>query len=129
MSIVIRDSQDPDLYTLTGGAAAITGAGKLISAKVGGVVGDIRSDLTKYEALMTSSVEIPQCTFASGREYFSARAQKLGIYILAYIPLTTAGVPFDPTYKVIKDSLTSSQSRIQVLIATGVGQYELLRAT
>lgn len=34
MSILIRDSQDPSLYTSTGGSAAISGAGKLISAKV-----------------------------------------------------------------------------------------------
>ncbi|KAG0377492.1 hypothetical protein BGX24_005990 [Mortierella sp. AD032] len=178
MSIIIRDSQDPSLYTSTGGSAAIAGAVKLISAKVGGVIGDIRSDLTKYEALMTSSVQIPQCSFASasatlsdqdtypffyrtiptiivmldalldvvrsmgwrrisliydintlgwsGREYFSSRAQKLGIYILAYQPLTTAGVPFDPTYAFVKDRIRSSESRIQVLIATGQNQYELL---
>ncbi|KAF9904094.1 hypothetical protein EC991_003069 [Linnemannia zychae] len=178
MSIVIRDSQDPNLYTSTGGSAAITGAGNLISAKVGGVIGDIRSDLTKYEALMTSSVQISQCSFASasatlsdqdsypffyrtiptiivmldalldvirsmgwrrisliydintlgwsGREYFSARAQKLGIYILAYQPLSTAGVPFDPTYTFVKDRIKSSQSRIQVLIATGQTQFGVL---
>ncbi|KAG0273101.1 hypothetical protein BGZ95_011104 [Linnemannia exigua] len=178
MSIIIRDSQDPSLYTSTGGSAAISGAGKLISARVGGVIGDIRSDLTKYEALMTSSVQIPQCSFASasatlsdlvtypffyrtiptiivlldaildvvrhmgwrrisliydidtlgwsGREYFAERAQKLGIYILAYQPLTTAGVPFDPTYAFVKDRILSSESRIQVLIATGQNQLELL---
>ncbi|KAF9294506.1 hypothetical protein BGZ88_003764 [Linnemannia elongata] len=178
MSIMIRDSQDPSLYTPSGGSAAISGAGKLISAKVGGVIGDIKSDLTKYEALMTSSVLIPQCSFASasaslsdqvtypffyrtiptiiilldalldvvksmgwrrisliydintlgwsGREYFSARAQKLGIYILQYQPLSTAGVPFDPTYTFIKDRIRSSQSRVQVLIATGNIQFALL---
>ncbi|KAF9546684.1 hypothetical protein EC957_009444 [Mortierella hygrophila] len=179
MSILIRDSQNPSLYTSTGGAAAISAAGKLISAKVGGVIGDIKSDLTKYEALMTSSVLIPQCSFAagsaslsdqatypsfyrtiptiivlvdallevvrsmgwkrisliydintlgwSGREYFSARALKLGIYILVYQPLSTAGVPFDPTYTFIKNRIRSSQSRIQVLIATGDGQFAFLR--
>jgi hypothetical protein len=34
MSIIVRDSQDPSLYSVTGGSAAITGAGQLISAKV-----------------------------------------------------------------------------------------------
>jgi hypothetical protein len=34
MSIVIRDSQDPSLYTPMGGSAAISGAVKLIGAKV-----------------------------------------------------------------------------------------------
>ncbi|KAG9071059.1 hypothetical protein KI688_008602 [Linnemannia hyalina] len=159
MSILIRDSQSPSLYTSTGGAAAISAAGRLISAKVGGVIGDIKSDLTKYEALMTSSVLIPQCSFASGsaslsdqatypsfyrtiptiivlvdailevvrrREYFSARARKLGIYILAYQPLTTAGVPFDPTYTFVKNRIQSSQSRIQVVIAAGDSQFALL---
>ncbi|KAI9240920.1 MAG: periplasmic binding protein-like I, partial [Podila humilis] len=32
---------------------------------VSAVIGDISSDLTRYEALMTSSVQIPQCSFAS----------------------------------------------------------------
>ncbi|KAF9141058.1 hypothetical protein BGX30_005533 [Mortierella sp. GBA39] len=159
VSILIQDSQNPSLYTSTGGAAAISAAGKLISAKVGGVIGDVKSDLTKYEALMTSSVLIPQCSFASGsaslsdqatypsfyrtiptiivlmdalldvvrrREYFSARARKLGIYILAYQPLSTAGVPFDPTYASVKNRIRSSQSRIQVLIATRGSQFALL---
>ena len=97
MSIIVRDSQNPSLYSSTGGSAAISGAGQLISAKVcgltplflstrtkvgrpnrelshgtflttkvSGVNGDIRSDLTRYEALMTSSVQISQCSFASG---------------------------------------------------------------
>ncbi|KAG0298657.1 hypothetical protein BGZ98_000125 [Dissophora globulifera] len=65
MSIVIRDSQEPDLLTASGGSAAISAAGKIITAKVGGVIGDIHSDLTRYEALMTSSVMIPQCSFTS----------------------------------------------------------------
>lgn len=43
MSIMIRDSQDPSLYTPSGGSAAISGAGKLISAKV--VFRKYRSDL------------------------------------------------------------------------------------
>ncbi|KAF9575126.1 hypothetical protein EC968_004352 [Mortierella alpina] len=34
MSIIVRDSQEPSLYSKTGGSAAIAGAGRLISAKV-----------------------------------------------------------------------------------------------
>ncbi|KAG0077041.1 hypothetical protein BGZ90_007819 [Linnemannia elongata] len=65
VTLVLRDSQSPDLFTSSGGAAAIAGAGALISAKVTGVIGDISSDLTRYEALMTSSVKIPHCSYAS----------------------------------------------------------------
>ncbi|KAF8943575.1 hypothetical protein BGZ47_005290 [Haplosporangium gracile] len=36
-----------------------------ISLSVGGVIGDIASDLTTAEAIMTSSVGVPQCSFAS----------------------------------------------------------------
>ncbi|KAG0040488.1 hypothetical protein BGZ82_002204 [Podila clonocystis] len=145
---------------------------------VGGVIGDIRSDLTRYEALMTSSVQIPQCSYASGhtilsdvraypyffrtiptnivvidsilallraagwkrisliydietlgwagREYFSARAAKMGIFILAYEPLRTAGVPYDASYDFVKTRIRSTQSRIQVLIATGTLQKDML---
>ncbi|KAG0057737.1 hypothetical protein BGZ83_003635 [Gryganskiella cystojenkinii] len=126
MSIIVRDSQDPRLYSASGGSAAISGAGHLISAKVSGVVGDVRSDLTRYEALMTSSVQIPQCSFASGREYVSARASKLGIFILAYLPLSTAGAPIDPTFKYVRDRIDSSQSRVHILVATGKRQHEFL---
>ncbi|KAG0089092.1 hypothetical protein BGZ92_005307 [Podila epicladia] len=178
MSLVLRDSQDPALETATGGSAAISGASRLIAAKVGGVVGDIRSDLTRYEALMTSSVHIPQCSYASGntmlsdvrtypyffrtiptnivvldsiltllraagwkrisliydidtigwagREYFSARAAKMGIFILTYESLVTAGVPYDPSYDFVKARIRSTQSRIQVLIATGTQQKNVL---
>lgn len=42
MSVVIRDSQDPSLYTPTGGPAAISGAVKLIRTKV---------PLSEYRAL------------------------------------------------------------------------------
>ncbi|KAG0372264.1 hypothetical protein BGX24_000487 [Mortierella sp. AD032] len=65
VTLVLRDSQNPDLFTASGGAAAISAAGSLISAKVSGVIGDISSELTRYEALMTSSVKIPHCSFAS----------------------------------------------------------------
>ncbi|KAF9427607.1 hypothetical protein BGZ94_004579 [Podila epigama] len=40
---------------------------RLAVNEVGGVIGDIRSDLTRYEALMTSSVQIPQCSYSSGK--------------------------------------------------------------
>ncbi|KAG0294102.1 hypothetical protein BGZ96_001789 [Linnemannia gamsii] len=36
-----------------------------ISLSVGGVIGDIASDLTTAEAIMTSSIGVPQCSFAS----------------------------------------------------------------
>ncbi|KAF9290927.1 hypothetical protein BGZ68_005667 [Mortierella alpina] len=179
MSLVLRDSQDPSLLTATGGAAAIAGVGSLISAKVSGVIGDIRSDLTSYEALMTSSVGISQCSFASGsttlsdvetypyffrtiptiltaldailelikhvgwkrimliydieylgwagREYFTSKARSMGIYSLANQPLTTAGVPFDPTFGFLKDTIQSTASRVQILLATARLQRDVLR--
>ncbi|KAG0326636.1 hypothetical protein BG000_001292 [Podila horticola] len=180
LTIVVRDSQDPSLIASNGGAAAISAAGNLLSVKVSGVIGDVRSDMTRYEALMTSSVQIPQCSFASantilsdssmypyffrtipttivlldaildvvrlagwkrisliydietmgwaGREYFASKANKLGIFILAYQPLTTAGIPYDASFGFVKDMIHASQSRIQVVIATGLIQENLLGA-
>ncbi|KAF8953709.1 hypothetical protein BGZ46_003157, partial [Entomortierella lignicola] len=72
MSIILRDSQDPSLITSTGGAAAISAAGSLISAKISGVIGDLESQLTVYEALMTSSVQISQCSYASSSTALSS---------------------------------------------------------
>lgn len=66
--------------------------------------------------------------FFLGREYFANRAAKMGIFILAYQPLTTSGVPYDPTFEFVKNKIHSSQSRIQVVIATGSIQDAFLRA-
>ncbi|KAF9100596.1 hypothetical protein BGX27_000323 [Mortierella sp. AM989] len=150
VSIIVRDSQDPGLYSAKGASAAVSGAGKLISAKVSGVIGDVRSELTRFEALMTSSVGIPQCSFASASTALSDSTaypyfyrtiptlipllgtileliKRLGIHILGAIPLSQTGVPFDPTYARVKKEIVSSRSRIQVLIATGQTQYQFLR--
>ncbi|KAF9331878.1 hypothetical protein BG006_005252 [Podila minutissima] len=180
LTLVVRDSQDPNLIASNGGAAAITAAGSLLSVKVSGVIGDIRSDMTRYEALITSSVQIPQCSFAAantilsdaslypyffrtipttimhldaimdvvraagwnrisliydietigwaGREYFAAKAHKMGIYILAFQPLTTPGIPLDESFEFVKSRIHATQSRIQVLIATGSIQETFLTA-
>ncbi|KAF9579093.1 hypothetical protein BGW38_004800, partial [Lunasporangiospora selenospora] len=175
MSIIVRDSQDPSLHTPTGGAAVINGAGKLLNFQVGGVLGDIRSDLTRYSALMTSSVQVPQCSYASvstllsdsdaypyfyrtipttiliidamldvawnlgwrrisliydidtlgweGREYLSKRTEQMGIYILSYILLNSGN-----DYKYVMDSLDETQSRVQLLFASGTEQSRVLRS-
>ncbi|KAI8605767.1 periplasmic binding protein-like I [Dissophora ornata] len=98
MSIVLRDSQDPYFSTATRGAAALTAAGSLISAKVGGVIGDLASDLTKYEALMTSSVEIPQCSFASTNTMLS----NTNLFRYFYRTIPTTNVLLDAVFEVIK---------------------------
>lgn len=50
----------------------------------------------------------------------------MGIFILAYEPLVTAGVPYDASYSFVKARIRSTQSRIQVLIATGAQQKDVL---
>ncbi|KAF9135679.1 hypothetical protein BGW39_001078 [Mortierella sp. 14UC] len=72
LSLVVRDSQQHIPGTnVSGGAAAISaitrilGVGRSTKIYVGGVIGDIASDLTTAEAIMTSSVGVPQCSFAS----------------------------------------------------------------
>ncbi|KAG0043369.1 hypothetical protein BGZ83_011483, partial [Gryganskiella cystojenkinii] len=179
MSIVLRDSQEPSLFTESGGPAAIAGAGRLISLKVGGVVGDVRSSITIFEALMTSSVNIPQCSFAStsptlsdsetypyffrtipsalvamsvildvvkrqgwnritviyevetlgflGIDQLRTIVKEKDIYVLDYIGLGTPGTIPDPGYQAVLESLRRTQSRIQVLLATGKDQLKLLR--
>ncbi|KAF9289444.1 hypothetical protein BGZ68_009354 [Mortierella alpina] len=98
MSIIVRDSQEPSLYSKTGGSAAIAGAGRLISAKVAGVIGDIRSDLTRYEALMTSSVRIPHCSYASDNPALSNRDE----YSYFYRTIPTSLVLIDAVLSVVK---------------------------
>ncbi|KAF9952264.1 hypothetical protein BGZ70_000666 [Mortierella alpina] len=98
MSIIVRDSQEPSLHSKTGGSAAIAGAGRLISAKVGGVVGDIRSELTRYEALMTSSVRIPQCSYASDNPALS----NIEEYPYFYRTIPTSLVLIDAVLAVVK---------------------------
>lgn len=64
--------------------------------------------------------------FHIGREYFAAKAQKMGIYILAFQPLTTPGIPLDESFEFVKSRIHATQSRIQVLIATGSIQETFL---
>ncbi|KAF9927496.1 hypothetical protein FBU30_003213 [Linnemannia zychae] len=66
ISLVVRDSQQHIPGTnVSGGAAAISATTRVLALDVGGVIGDIDSDLTTAEAIMTSSVGTPQCSFAS----------------------------------------------------------------
>ncbi|KAF9393247.1 hypothetical protein CPC16_002475 [Podila verticillata] len=66
LSLVVRDSQRPISGTnSTGGAAAISATTRLLALEVGAAIGDIASELTQAEALMTSSLGVPQCSFAS----------------------------------------------------------------
>lgn len=50
----------------------------------------------------------------------------MGIFILAYESLLTAGVPYDASYDFVKTRIRSTQSRIQVLFATGTQQKDVL---
>ncbi|KAG0277724.1 hypothetical protein BGZ95_005475, partial [Linnemannia exigua] len=66
LSLVVRDSQQHIPGTnVSGGAAAISATTRILGVGVGGVIGDVASDLTTAEAIMTSSVGVPQCSFAS----------------------------------------------------------------
>ncbi|KAF9187542.1 hypothetical protein BGZ50_001889 [Haplosporangium sp. Z 11] len=100
MTLVLRDSQNPSLSTPTGGAAAVSGAGALINAKVLGVMGDIGSELTRYEALITSSVSIPQCSFASVSTILSDE----GTYPYFYRTIPTVIAYLEAILNVIKSS-------------------------
>ncbi|KAF9586414.1 hypothetical protein BGW38_005354 [Lunasporangiospora selenospora] len=64
----------------------------------------------------------------ASREYFADAAKKLGIFILAQTPLSTSGVPLDPNYGFVKSTIDSSESRVQVLLATGQIQLDVLKA-
>ncbi|KAG0342662.1 hypothetical protein BG004_005625 [Podila humilis] len=66
ISLVVRDSQQPITGTnITGAAAAISATTRLLALEIGAAIGDISSELTTSEAIMTSSVGVPQCSFAS----------------------------------------------------------------
>ncbi|KAG0204686.1 hypothetical protein BGX28_003435 [Mortierella sp. GBA30] len=66
ISIVLRDSQQliPGMNS-SGGASAISATTRLLALDIGSVIGDVTSDLTQAEAIMTSSIGVPQCSFAS----------------------------------------------------------------
>ncbi|KAG0307780.1 hypothetical protein BGZ98_009785 [Dissophora globulifera] len=66
--------------------------------KVGGVIGDLFSDLSKYEALVTSSAKIPQCSFSSTHAYLSNN--DLFRYFYRTIPSTI--VLIDALFEVIR---------------------------
>ncbi|KAF8919107.1 hypothetical protein BGZ58_004685, partial [Dissophora ornata] len=68
MSLVVRDSQQYLTGTnITGTAAAVSATTRLLQLDIGGAIGDVTADLTTSEAIMTSSIGIPQCSFSSYR--------------------------------------------------------------
>ncbi|KAF9361742.1 hypothetical protein BGX26_012463 [Mortierella sp. AD094] len=69
---------------VSGAAAAISATTRLMALDVGAIIGDISSEFTAAEAIMTSSVGIPQCSFATYNldvTQLSARA-----YLLRTVP-------------------------------------------
>jgi len=69
VSLVLRDSQRLIPNTnVSGGASAISATTRLLGLDIAGVIGDVASDLTSAEALMTSSVGVPQCAFSSCKQ-------------------------------------------------------------
>ncbi|KAF9156133.1 hypothetical protein DFQ26_009458 [Actinomortierella ambigua] len=97
VSILVCDSQQSALYSIDGGAA-ISAAGRLITNKVGAVIGDIHSELTRYEALMTSSIQIPQCSYASA----STRLSDTTVYPYFFRTIPTAIVLLDAMLNVVE---------------------------
>ncbi|KAG0309282.1 hypothetical protein BGZ98_003884 [Dissophora globulifera] len=66
ISLVVRDSQQALPGTdATGGATAISAAARLLATEVGAVIGDVGSELTSAEAIITSSIGVPQCSFST----------------------------------------------------------------
>ncbi|KAG0378076.1 hypothetical protein BGX24_004803 [Mortierella sp. AD032] len=156
MSLVVRDSQQHIPGTnVSGGAAAISATTRVIGIGVGGVIGDIASDLTTAEAIMTSSVGIPQCSFASYNmdttllssfvylfrsvpgvsKYIEALAlvvkhfewTKVSIIHTSDIPGILGRNIIDVARSVIR-SLKNSDTRIHVLAAPRAVQIPLLEA-
>ncbi|KAK3819952.1 MAG: 7 transmembrane sweet-taste receptor of 3 GCPR-domain-containing protein [Benniella sp.] len=130
ISLVVRDSQRPLPETnVSGGAAAISATARLLAQDVGAVVGDIVSELTATEAILTSSIGVPQCSFSTCEKSFSGWCEKRNIEMMKVaIPL-----PDDPSHfsyfargpiKAVKNS----NARIHVLIASRPNQTPLLDA-
>ncbi|KAF9083653.1 hypothetical protein BGX23_011243, partial [Mortierella sp. AD031] len=88
MSLIVRDSQQHIPGTnVSGGAAAISATTRILNLGVGGVIGDIASDLTTAEAIMTSSVGVPQCSFASYN--MDATLLSSFVYLFRTVPRVT----------------------------------------
>ncbi|KAG0231226.1 hypothetical protein BGW42_000381 [Actinomortierella wolfii] len=125
MALLVRDSQVPNVYATEGGAA-IAAAGRLVTHKVGGVIGDLRSDLTRYEALMTSSVKVPHCstipTTIASLDAILDVIEYFGWHRISILQ------PYDPQFKVALDKVKSVDSRIQILMASGNLQKDVLYA-
>ncbi|KAF9437966.1 hypothetical protein BGZ76_010336 [Entomortierella beljakovae] len=99
-SIMIRNSEDPGLTAVNTGSGPVSAAGKLINSKVSGIIGDIRSDFTRFEAMITSSVGIPQCSFASA----STELSNADTYAHLYRTIPTLIPMLQSILQFIKDS-------------------------
>lgn len=76
----------------------------------------------------TSPFSLPSLSeWLPGLSYLLNKADDLGVYVLGVQAIRTAGVPFDTAYKAVMDKIQSTQSRIQLVFATGVTQGDLFR--
>ncbi|KAF9346266.1 hypothetical protein BGX26_002253 [Mortierella sp. AD094] len=71
---------------------------------ISGVIGDLPSDLTVFEALMTSSVQIPQCSYASCMLSKSPNTalSSASMYPYFYRTIPTVIAIIDAMFEVIK---------------------------
>ena len=66
ISLVLRDSQRLIPNTnISGGASAISATARILGLGIGAIIGDLASELTTVEAIITSSVGVPQCKFSA----------------------------------------------------------------
>ncbi|KAF9438605.1 hypothetical protein BGZ76_006504 [Entomortierella beljakovae] len=89
ISLVLRDSQQYLPGTnISGPAAAISATTRLMALGVGAIIGDISSEFTAAEAIMTSSVGIPQCSFST----YNLDVTQLNLNTREYLFRTVPGV-------------------------------------
>ncbi|KAF9207361.1 hypothetical protein BGZ49_000607 [Haplosporangium sp. Z 27] len=153
VSLIFRDSQQYLPGTnVSGAAAAISATTRLMALNVGAIIGDITSEFTAAEAIMTSSVGIPQCSFSTCKEYWiqnnkglsfshqipvlsMGKGEKLFAGLCAQnnldtlkviIPLPEDGTSISRVARGAIKTLKQSDTRIHVLIASRADQVELL---
>ncbi|KAF8979831.1 hypothetical protein BGZ46_004985 [Entomortierella lignicola] len=153
ISLIFRDSQQYLPGTnVSGAAAAISATTRLMALNVGAIIGDITSEFTAAEAIMTSSVGIPQCSFSTCKEYWiqnnkglsfshqipalsMSKGEKLFAGLCAQnnldtlkviIPLPEDGTSISRAARGAIKTLKQSDTRIHVLIASRADQVELL---
>ncbi|KAJ2961929.1 hypothetical protein NQZ79_g2877 [Umbelopsis isabellina] len=126
ITLIEKDSYPDEENGQSAITEAVYSAVTLIQQGVIGVIGDISSSWTSLSSLMTSTLQIPQCSFSAGAisEHAIMQAKTSDIRVVTYQAFRTTGG--HSNIMTVLDQFAQSGARIVIVAADTPQQVSLL---